>query len=155
MCVCVQVLQANSEPAPPSSAVMPATSRPSQPQIAVAEARVPAWRLQMRTKMFKTAATIVLCYCFCWLPYSAISVASFFDIVLAQYLSDTVSWLKGLILFNVVLNPFLYGFQDVWQIFFNTIISFEISRWWTRLNKKFIISFNCLFIACVTLSKHV
>lgn len=69
------------------------------------------WRYQMKTRMFKIASVIVLAYILCWGPYNVLSL-----IIYAQSneqkaasWSDNANWLKVLIPFNTVLNPFLYG----------------------------------------------
>lgn len=71
---------------------------------------VPAWRTQMRSKMFATASLIVSVYILCWLPYNLISLVEFFDPVLAEEMKRHGYWLERAILLNVVVNPFIYGF---------------------------------------------
>lgn len=74
--------------------------------------RLPVWRTQMRSRVFRTTALVVMCYSLCWLPYNVISLARLLDDVVAQLLSDNFEWLKVVILLSTVLNPFIYGFQE-------------------------------------------
>ncbi len=69
---------------------------------------MPAWRLQMRSKLFRTTGLLVLAYALLWLPYNILSLISFLDRELSLKLDDHANLLKFLILLNAVLNPILY-----------------------------------------------
>ncbi len=74
------------------------------------ERRVPPWRRQMRSSIFRTAAAIVLCYLICWLPYNVVTLAAELNRDLGAQLAEA-DFLKWFILINAVTNPLLYGFQ--------------------------------------------
>uniref|UniRef100_A0A914W1R6 G-protein coupled receptors family 1 profile domain-containing protein n=1 Tax=Plectus sambesii TaxID=2011161 RepID=A0A914W1R6_9BILA len=74
--------------------------------------RLPVWRTQMRSRVFRTTALVVICYSLCWLPYNVISLARLLDEGVAQLLSENFEWLKVVILLSAVLNPFIYGFRE-------------------------------------------
>ncbi len=70
----------------------------------------PKWRTQMRTKMSRTASLIVVCYMLCWFPYNFFSLLEYFDPIALQAVKIKVYFLERAMLFNVIVNPFLYGF---------------------------------------------
>uniref|UniRef100_A0A914W2B1 G-protein coupled receptors family 1 profile domain-containing protein n=1 Tax=Plectus sambesii TaxID=2011161 RepID=A0A914W2B1_9BILA len=72
------------------------------------ERHVPVWRGQMRSRIFKTAAAVVLCYLICWLPYNVVTLAAELNRDLVPALADA-DFLKWFILINAVTNPLLYG----------------------------------------------
>ncbi len=89
---------------------------------------LPQWRLQMRSKMFKTASLIVITYILCWLPYNLLTLLRLFGIVpdvVNQY-ADMFDLLHRAVLLVVVLNPFLYDFGSIagWL----SKVCFEISH---------------------------
>lgn len=73
---------------------------------------LPVWRFQLRSRIFRTAGLVVVAYVLCWLPYNVLSFIVLVDFDLSHTLSDHASILKGLILVNAVINPFLYGFNN-------------------------------------------
>ncbi len=72
--------------------------------------RIPAWRRQMRSRIFRTAAAVVLCYLICWLPYNVVTLAAELYRDLGAQFADA-EFLKWFILVNAVTNPLLYGWQ--------------------------------------------
>ncbi len=64
--------------------------------------------LVARRKAVRISVLLVVAYIVCWLPYNALSLWQLFDPVgYAQY--EYIHFLHGLIVFNSVINPFLYG----------------------------------------------
>uniref|UniRef100_A0A914WMW7 G-protein coupled receptors family 1 profile domain-containing protein n=1 Tax=Plectus sambesii TaxID=2011161 RepID=A0A914WMW7_9BILA len=79
----------------------------------ISPGQVPTWRLQMRSRMFRTTAYVLLAYAVFWLPYNAIALAMFVDNQVQIFVSEHLAVLRCLILFNAVLNPFIYGLSNV------------------------------------------
>lgn len=74
--------------------------------------QVPTWRLQMRSRMFRTTVYVLLAYAFFWLPYNAIALAMFVDSQIHMIVSEHLAVLRCFTLFNAVLNPFIYGLSS-------------------------------------------
>uniref|UniRef100_A0A914UZ11 G-protein coupled receptors family 1 profile domain-containing protein n=1 Tax=Plectus sambesii TaxID=2011161 RepID=A0A914UZ11_9BILA len=73
--------------------------------------RIHVWRGQMRSRIFRTAAAVVLCYSICWLPYNVVTLAAELYRDLVPALAD-VEFLKWFILINAVTNPLIYACQN-------------------------------------------
>uniref|UniRef100_A0A914WS66 G-protein coupled receptors family 1 profile domain-containing protein n=1 Tax=Plectus sambesii TaxID=2011161 RepID=A0A914WS66_9BILA len=73
---------------------------------------LPAWRSQMRSKVFRTAAIIVSVHSCCWLPYSIMSLIGAIGSQLDETAVDHIEFAKWLIIVDTVINPFIYGFQS-------------------------------------------
>jgi hypothetical protein len=73
---------------------------------------VPAWRLEMRSKMFRTTVYVIAAYLICWMPYNVLALATFVSQDLQIIISMHLELLRVFVLFNTVLNPFIYGFRD-------------------------------------------
>uniref|UniRef100_A0A1I8BDF2 G_PROTEIN_RECEP_F1_2 domain-containing protein n=1 Tax=Meloidogyne hapla TaxID=6305 RepID=A0A1I8BDF2_MELHA len=41
--------------------------------------KVPAWRLEMRSRIFQTTIHVIAAYLICWLPYNVLALATFFS----------------------------------------------------------------------------
>ena len=78
-----------------------------------ANLQVPTWHLQMRSRLFRVTAYVLLAYFFCWFPYNVIALAMFIDDSAHMLLSEHLSVLHCLLLFNALLNPFIYGFTNL------------------------------------------
>ncbi|EFO88311.1 hypothetical protein CRE_26888 [Caenorhabditis remanei] len=63
-----------------------------------------------RSRALRVSFLLVLAYIICWLPYNLISLIQFLDRdFFASYLKH-VHFCQQLIIFNSVVNPYLYGF---------------------------------------------
>ncbi len=62
--------------------------------------------------MFRTTAFVVGAYVLFWAPCNVWALLRLLDTSLALFFSDHLFWLEGLILVNVVLNPFLCRFGE-------------------------------------------
>ncbi len=72
--------------------------------------RAPAWRRQMRSKVFKTALLICLCYSICWLPYNFLDLLAVISLETFKHFEIYTNWLQCLLYVNMLLNPLLYTF---------------------------------------------
>lgn len=72
-------------------------------------ARLPAWRRQLRSRMFRTTLAIIIAHILFWLPYNMFAVAQYVNKDLYEQLSAEVNILKELQIMIVIVNPFLYG----------------------------------------------
>ncbi len=70
---------------------------------------VPQWRRQLRSRMFRTTALVVLAHMTLWMPYNVIAVLRHVDEQLSERLNEQFDYMRNLIVVNAVLNPFLYG----------------------------------------------
>ncbi|KAI6190727.1 Gonadotropin-releasing hormone receptor [Aphelenchoides bicaudatus] len=73
---------------------------------------VPAWRLEMRSKMFRTTVYVISVYLICWLPYNVLSLATFLSSELQIVVTFHLELLRVFVLFNTILNPIIYCAQD-------------------------------------------
>uniref|UniRef100_A0A915DDY9 G-protein coupled receptors family 1 profile domain-containing protein n=1 Tax=Ditylenchus dipsaci TaxID=166011 RepID=A0A915DDY9_9BILA len=73
---------------------------------------VPAWRVEMRSRMFRTTVNVIAAYLICWMPYNVLSLATFFSGDLQIMISTHLGTLRVCVLLNTLLNPFLYGFSS-------------------------------------------
>uniref|UniRef100_A0A1I7YVA7 G_PROTEIN_RECEP_F1_2 domain-containing protein n=1 Tax=Steinernema glaseri TaxID=37863 RepID=A0A1I7YVA7_9BILA len=62
-----------------------------------------------RSRAIRVGALLVLAYIICWLPYNALSLIQFFDPALFNQHANKVYCLHGMMVFNSVVNPYLYG----------------------------------------------
>jgi len=74
--------------------------------------RVPAWRIEMRSKMFNTSVLVIAAYLICWLPYNVLALANFLSTDVNILISVHLEILRCTVLFNTLLNPFIYGFNE-------------------------------------------
>ncbi|KAI1730890.1 7 transmembrane receptor (rhodopsin family) domain-containing protein [Ditylenchus destructor] len=72
---------------------------------------VPAWRAEMRSRMFCTTIHVIAAYLICWMPYNVLSLATFFSSELQIMISTHLGTLRVCVLLNTLLNPFIYGFR--------------------------------------------
>ncbi|KAI1709332.1 7 transmembrane receptor (rhodopsin family) domain-containing protein [Ditylenchus destructor] len=72
---------------------------------------VPAWRAEMRSRMFCTTVHVIAAYLICWMPYNVLSLATFFSSELQIMISTHLGTLRVCVLLNTLLNPFIYGFR--------------------------------------------
>ncbi|KAL3103207.1 hypothetical protein niasHS_002393 [Heterodera schachtii] len=73
---------------------------------------VPAWRLEMRSRIFRTTVHVISAYLICWLPYNILALATFFSKQLQITISVHLELLRICVLLNALLNPFIYGFKQ-------------------------------------------
>ncbi|KAI6206225.1 Gonadotropin-releasing hormone receptor [Aphelenchoides besseyi] len=73
---------------------------------------IPAWRLEMRSKMFRTTVYVIAAYLICWMPYNVMAMATFFDSELQTFVSMHLELLRVCVLLNTLLNPFIYMNRD-------------------------------------------
>lgn len=71
-------------------------------------ARLPAWRRQLRSRMFRTTLAIIIVHILFWLPYNIFALMRYADIDLYERLNV----FKELQILIVIVNPFLYGFAN-------------------------------------------
>lgn len=71
-------------------------------------ARLPAWRRQLRSRMFRTTLAIIIAHILFWLPYNLFALMRYADIDLYERLNV----FKELQILIVIVNPFLYGFAN-------------------------------------------
>ncbi|CAD5234924.1 unnamed protein product [Bursaphelenchus xylophilus] len=74
--------------------------------------QAPAWRTEMRSKMFRTTVYVIAAYLICWMPYNVLALATFFSGELQILISMHLELIRVCVLLNTVLNPFIYGFRD-------------------------------------------
>jgi len=67
-----------------------------------------------RTKVIRTAALLVILYVVCWIPYNLISLWSFWNSTGSH--PTMLMFLHQLIVFNSVINPYIYGLSDLVQL---------------------------------------
>uniref|UniRef100_A0A914EBN8 G-protein coupled receptors family 1 profile domain-containing protein n=1 Tax=Acrobeloides nanus TaxID=290746 RepID=A0A914EBN8_9BILA len=72
---------------------------------------VPAWRIEMRSRMFHTSIHVIAAYLICWMPYNVLALATFLSSYLQIKISTELEVLRVCVLFNTLLNPFIYGFR--------------------------------------------
>lgn len=73
---------------------------------------MPAWRVEMRSKMFRTTVYVIAAYLACWMPYNVLSLATFFSGELQILISMHLELLRVCVLLNTLLNPFIYGIRE-------------------------------------------
>nr|CAD2197125.1 unnamed protein product [Meloidogyne enterolobii] len=73
--------------------------------------KVPAWRLEMRSRIFQTTIHVIAAYLICWLPYNVLALATFFSRDLQITISVHLELMRICVLLNTLLNPFIYGFK--------------------------------------------
>ncbi|KAF7632942.1 G_PROTEIN_RECEP_F1_2 domain-containing protein [Meloidogyne graminicola] len=73
--------------------------------------KVPAWRLEMRSRIFQTTIHVIAAYLLCWMPYNVLALATFFSRDLQITISVHLELLRICVLLNTLLNPFIYGFK--------------------------------------------
>jgi len=62
-----------------------------------------------RSRAIRVSFLLVAAYIICWLPYNALSLIQFIDPELFHKHANKVYCLHGMIVFNSVINPYLYG----------------------------------------------
>lgn len=60
------------------------------------------------SRVFRSAALVVLCYVLCWFPYNVLQVWQFFDPISSPIWTDCLQVLDTLIVLNAVVNPLIY-----------------------------------------------
>ncbi|KAK0405425.1 hypothetical protein QR680_017985 [Steinernema hermaphroditum] len=81
------------------------------PRISITSAstRLPVWRRQLRSKVFRTTILVVLTHILFWFPYNFFALMKYFDPERYSYFSEHVNVLKDLQFLITLVNPFLYG----------------------------------------------
>uniref|UniRef100_A0A7E4VZ50 G_PROTEIN_RECEP_F1_2 domain-containing protein n=2 Tax=Panagrellus redivivus TaxID=6233 RepID=A0A7E4VZ50_PANRE len=79
--------------------------------IKTAAGTIPAWRIEMRSKMFNTSIQVIAAYLVCWMPYNVLALAIFLHTDVQILISTHAEVLRIFIIFNTVINPFIYGFR--------------------------------------------
>ncbi len=72
--------------------------------------KVPVWRRQLRSRVFRTTLLVVITHVLCWLPYNVLVICKYI-LSDAEYnqLSDHVNIFKALQVIITLINPFIYG----------------------------------------------
>uniref|UniRef100_A0A183BTA6 G_PROTEIN_RECEP_F1_2 domain-containing protein n=1 Tax=Globodera pallida TaxID=36090 RepID=A0A183BTA6_GLOPA len=83
----------------------------SLPQHLSSTNNAPAWRLEMRSRIFRTTVHVIAAYLICWLPYNVLALATFFSKQLQITITVHLELLRICVLLNALLNPFIYGFK--------------------------------------------
>lgn len=75
---------------------------------------VPNLQLHTKSRTFRSTALLVSAFVVCWLPYNLAMLVHYLDIsaTLSDITDDYANLLKGLVLVNIAINPFIYGFGD-------------------------------------------
>ncbi|VDD92972.1 unnamed protein product [Enterobius vermicularis] len=73
---------------------------------------IPTWQATMRSRLCHTSAQVIIAYLVCWLPYNLIQISGYINTDVAIFLSVRFdSIFKLFVLFNTLVNPFIYGFR--------------------------------------------
>uniref|UniRef100_A0A7E4V4L3 G_PROTEIN_RECEP_F1_2 domain-containing protein n=1 Tax=Panagrellus redivivus TaxID=6233 RepID=A0A7E4V4L3_PANRE len=62
-----------------------------------------------RSRAIRVSFLLVAAYIVCWLPYNALSLIQFIDPITFNEHANKVYCLHGMMVFNSVVNPYLYG----------------------------------------------
>lgn len=73
-------------------------------------AKLPAWRRQLRSRVFRSTLAIILAHVLFWLPYNVFALTQYINRDLYERLNIEGNMLKELQILIVCVNPFLYGF---------------------------------------------
>uniref|UniRef100_A0A0N5ABQ6 G_PROTEIN_RECEP_F1_2 domain-containing protein n=1 Tax=Syphacia muris TaxID=451379 RepID=A0A0N5ABQ6_9BILA len=74
--------------------------------------KVPVWRRQLRSRVFRTTLLVVITHITFWFPYNLYSILRYIDVQLYEQISDHANIFKDLQIVIAVVNPFLYGFSN-------------------------------------------
>ncbi|CAJ0925416.1 unnamed protein product, partial [Mesorhabditis belari] len=72
--------------------------------------KVPAWRRQLRSKVFRTTLLVVIAHFLFWFPYNFLAIMNYINENLYHELSENANIFKDMQLLITLINPFLYGF---------------------------------------------
>ncbi|KAH7701929.1 hypothetical protein AAVH_30929, partial [Aphelenchoides avenae] len=75
-----------------------------------AQARLPTWRRQLRSHVFRTTLLVILAHVLLWLPYNLYALMRYVNVEWYEQLNEHVNVLKDLQFLITIINPFLYGF---------------------------------------------
>ncbi|EFO89745.1 hypothetical protein GCK72_023732 [Caenorhabditis remanei] len=73
--------------------------------------RVPTWRKQMRSRVFRTTMLVILTHFLFWFPYNALGLMKYINQGMFEVLSANANIFKDLQILITLINPFLYGFS--------------------------------------------
>ncbi|TMS38207.1 hypothetical protein L596_004980 [Steinernema carpocapsae] len=68
-----------------------------------------SYNARITSRAIRVSALLILAYIICWLPYNALSLIQFVDPALFNQHANKVYCLHGMMVFNSVVNPYLYG----------------------------------------------
>jgi hypothetical protein len=71
--------------------------------------RLPVWRRQLRSRVFRTTLLIITVHVLLWLPYNAFALTAYVNEELFMQLNEQGNILKQLQFLIVLANPLLYG----------------------------------------------
>ncbi|CAJ0575592.1 unnamed protein product, partial [Mesorhabditis spiculigera] len=74
--------------------------------------KAPAWRRQLRSKVFRTTLLVVIAHFVFWLPYNTLALMKYVSDDMYQALNENANIFKDMQLLIVLINPFLYGFAQ-------------------------------------------
>ncbi|CAL2049439.1 hypothetical protein CAEBREN_01850 [Caenorhabditis brenneri] len=72
--------------------------------------RMPTWRKQMRSRVFRTTMLVILTHFLFWFPYNALGLMKYINQGMFEVLSANANIFKDLQILITLINPFLYGF---------------------------------------------
>ncbi len=73
---------------------------------------MPAWRKQLRSKVFRTTLLVVLAHVLFWLPYNFYALMKYVNADWFEHMSEHANVFKDLQILITLINPFLYGFAQ-------------------------------------------
>ncbi|KAI6232245.1 G-PROTEIN-RECEP-F1-2 domain-containing protein [Aphelenchoides besseyi] len=74
--------------------------------------RLPVWRRQLRSRVFRTTLLIIITHILLWLPYNLYALTKYISNDLHQQLNEQGNIFKELQFLIACINPFLYGFSQ-------------------------------------------
>ncbi|CAI2356553.1 unnamed protein product [Caenorhabditis sp. 36 PRJEB53466] len=74
--------------------------------------RMPTWRKQMRSRVFRTTMLVILTHFLFWFPYNALGLMKYINQSMFEVLSANANIFKDLQILITLINPFLYGFSS-------------------------------------------
>lgn len=66
-----------------------------------------------RSKAIKVSFLLITAYFICWLPYNVMSIVRYLFPNIFEETSKKLHFLHGFIVFNSVINPFIYGLFNI------------------------------------------
>ena len=75
-------------------------------------ATIPAWRRQLRSRVFRTTLLVVVAHVLFWFPYNLYALIKYVDPELYSKMSEHTNIIKDLQIILTLINPFLYGFTS-------------------------------------------
>ncbi|CAB3399936.1 unnamed protein product [Caenorhabditis bovis] len=73
--------------------------------------RMPTWRKQLRSKVFRTTILVILIHFLFWFPYNALGLMKYVNQPFFEQLSANANIFKDLQILITLINPFMYGFK--------------------------------------------